>query len=158
MRLGSFFVLILATGSAVAQIVNEVNLYSFQTVLNTKMALSLDTIDNTMYYRYDHKGANELEVMDNLNDSTAVFTYSNYLRGGGIENAGLDLNYIRFEHNGHRYEIFDEYAAEGDTQAIGIRMINEETGAEEEIAGITASVSGSILVFRFGGIIPVMDE
>jgi hypothetical protein len=51
-------------------------------------------------YRFGTKDKIKLEFPENKADSWSKFTYSYYLRGGGAENEGMDLNYLSFENGG----------------------------------------------------------
>lgn len=141
-----------------AQNDDEVNLFSFQTTSNTTISLTLDTLSNTVIFRNGEEKDNEVIVKDKLDDDSVIFTYSYYIRAGGVENEGLDLNYVRFVYKNVEYEIFDEYSAEGETYTVGLRVKNRISIEEYEINGLYESITGSILDFRQEGIIPTMDE
>lgn len=97
----------------------------------------------------------ELEFPEDRENSFSYFTYSYYLRGGGIENAGLDLNSFKFSNGGYQYQVYDDYEAETGMKAVGIRVTDEKTGKETDITGDSNSVIGSMLPFRDMGKIVV---
>lgn len=90
----------------------------------------------------------ELEFPDDFTDSWNKFIYSYYLRGGGIENEGLDLNYLRFEYNGTEYQLFQEYSAESDATDVGIRTIDSSTNNETVLRASEDSIKGDLRELR----------
>jgi len=90
----------------------------------------------------------DFELLDNSTDSWNKFIYSYYLRGGGSENEGLDLNYLTFEYNGTKYELFQEYSAENDATDIGIKTIDLSTNNETILKASEDSIIGDLRVLR----------
>ena len=156
MRTQIFISLFLFANSAFSQNVNESYVFSFSTENDKVITLNLDTIKNELIYRYGDNHSPEIEVRDNLDDSLVIFTYSYYLRGGGIVNSGLDLNYLNFNNGNSKYTIYSEYSAEGNSTSIGIRILNLSSGKEYEISGLTETLSGSLIAFR--DIIPIEED
>jgi hypothetical protein len=70
------------------------------------------------------------------------------LRGGGVQNEGLDLNYLYFDNGIYRYVVFQEYSAHSQTTDYGIKVINRETKNETVIEAKTATVEGTLSKFR----------
>jgi hypothetical protein len=136
---------------------SEKILYSFNTDNKKKVVLALDTLTNTMIYRFGTEAKTELEIKDNLDDTIRVFTYNFYMRGGGAENSALDLNYIVFENNGFEYRLYDEYSAEDNSSEIGIRVMDLQTNAVTEMKGEEKSKRNSLVDFRFTGLVPVIE-
>jgi len=99
-------------------------------------------------YRFGTMDNIELEFPEDRENSFSYFNYSYYLRGGGIENAGLDLNHFNFSNGGYQYQVYDEYEAESGIRAVGIRVTDEKTGKVTDITGDSNSVIGSMIPFR----------
>lgn len=122
------------------------------------MVLSIDTVRNEMIYRFGNETAAELEIKDNLNDSIPVFCYSYYFRGGGVANAGLDLNYVTFVNADYEYKIYYEYSAEENDSSVGIRVKKLSDNTTCDIKGQYKSVKGSLVApFRWDNLIPIVD-
>lgn len=130
--------------------------FGFQ-VADSKKIVSICMADDESYlvYRFGTMDNIELEFPEDRENSFSYFTYSYYLRGGGIENAGLDLNSFKFSNGGYQYQVYDDYEAETGIKAVGIRVTDEKTGKETDITGDSNSVIGSMLPFRDMGKIVV---
>ena len=138
-----------------AQTTNEINIFSFQSIANKTISLSLDTVSNILIFKNGAAKENLIVVKDALKDESPVFIYSYYFRGGGKDNAGLDLNYVRFNHENRDYELFDEFSAEDEAYAVGLRINDLGSGYEHAIEGKYESIRGSIIDFRWNEMIPV---
>lgn len=148
----------LAGGNAWAQETNEKLLFSFSTEQSETLKLTLDTVNNVMIYRFGRTNMPELEIRDDLNDSIPIFTYSYYFRGGGVDNAGLDLNYVTFVNKGYKYLIYYEYSAEEDNFSIGVSVKDINKVHISNIKGIYKTVQGSLVsAFRWDELIPTVD-
>jgi hypothetical protein len=66
------------------------------------------------------------------------FTVSGYFRGGGPGNAGLDLKYLSFVHEGKSYRLYDEYSAEDDAYAVGLFV------GEQDLRGVPGTRRGDL--------------
>lgn len=130
--------------------------FGFQ-VADSKKIVSICMADDESYlvYRFGTMDNIELEFPEDRENSFSYFTYSYYLRGGGIENAGLDFNSFNFSNGGYQYQVYDDYEAETGIKAVGIRVTDEKTGKETDITGDSNSVIGSMLHFRDMGKIVV---
>jgi hypothetical protein len=147
--------------SAWCQTANEKLLFSFSTEKSKTLALTLDTVANVMIYRYGKTHPPELEIRDDLNDTITVFTYSFYLRPGGKENAGLDLNNVTFTNGEFKYVIYSDYSAEIESTSVGVVIHHQGNGTRYHIEGNSNSVKGSLIApFRWDELIPTveMDE
>lgn len=125
-------------------------LFSFKTEKTNKI-MSLCVSNNQpdyIIYRFGTKENIELEYPNNINESWGQFTYSYYLRGGGKENAGLDLNYLTFAKDNYEYKIYQEYDAEKDLTNVGIRIKDKDNSREVEITGQANTVIGNLLELR----------
>lgn len=73
-------------------------------------------------YRFGKPGNVELTFPEKAQGSVQQFTYSAYLRGGGPENAGMDLFSLLFRNGSFQYEVFSEYSAEDESNQYGVRL------------------------------------
>src|SRR5882724_5416344 len=72
---------------------NEDLIYSFATSNGKQLVLVKDKSDKYIIYRFGSKTKIEFEFPEKNKSSFSKFKYSFYLRGGGSDNAGMDLNY-----------------------------------------------------------------
>lgn len=116
---------------------NEEVIFSFQMKNSDKiMTIATTPTQSYLVYRYGTKDNIELEFPENKKYSWDQFTYSFYFRASGVSGGyGLDLKYLTFKNYSYTYEIYDEYSMQDDSQSIGIRIVNDKTGEEFNIAG-----------------------
>lgn len=122
------------------------------------MTLCKDTAENYLLYRFGTSQRVELEYPSKEKSSWERFTYSFYLRGGGAENAGLDLNYVYFEREGYRYIIFDTYDATANQSEYGIKVENLKTGEITVLTGKMMKTGSSLIDFRDNTLIQKSDR
>lgn len=142
--------LFFTTVSLYSQLVKkgETSVFSFKTKSGKSAVLCYGVNNSYLVYRFGTNSKIELEYPSALDESSwQMFTYSYYYRGGGKENAGMDLNYISFENSGYMYKIYNEYTAEDDKEQSGIIILSPE-GKETTIKAINSTVKGSLIEFR----------
>jgi hypothetical protein len=129
---------------------NEEVLLSFKLTDSDKIASICISKKEQEYiiFRYGTRDEIELEYPKTSDTSWEKFSYSYYLRGGGIDNEGLDLNYLDFNNEEYSYQIYEEYSSNDDILSIGIKLINQDTGEETELKGDSDSVEGSLISLR----------
>lgn len=139
---------------------NEDILFSFK-IANSNKSASICISKNQqdyIIYRYGTEDKIELEYPVKTDDSWSLFTYSYYLRGGGPDNDGLDLNYLSFKNDGYTYELYEEYDSESDIPLIGIKVTNQETNEETDIPGDSNSMNGTLISLRDNAKIKINAE
>jgi len=142
-----------------AQNENEELVYSFKLKNGKSIVISHDTLQNLLFYRCSKNEKTELEVVDDLNDTITLFSYSYYLRPGGKQNDGMDRNHFYFENEGVGYEVYSIYSASENRTDIGILISNASTHRIfQDMEGKFSSAKGSLIDFRFNELIPVSDE
>jgi len=134
----------------------EKNIFSFNTEDGNLIEISVDTVYNKLTFKQYKGSVVELTVVDDLNDTKVVFKYSYYLRGGGIENAGLDLNFLSFTFDNNHYKVYQEYSAEDDKEYIGVIITNNSI--ERYLIGKSETSKGNLMEFRSNGLIPIQQE
>lgn len=122
------------------------------------MTLCMDTAENYLLYRFGTPRQIELEYPSKEKSGWEKFTYSYYLRGGGAENAGLDLNYVYFEREGYRYIIFDTYDATENQSEYGVKVENLKTGEIKVLPGKVMKTGSSLIDFRDNTLIQKSDR
>jgi hypothetical protein len=138
---------------------NEEIIFTFKTIKGKTVTLAKDKTDNYIVYRYGSAKNIEFQYPEILDSSSwEKFTYSYYLRGGGMQNAGLDLNYIEFRNKEYKYVIYDTYSAEDNTSETGIKVTNTNTGLITDIQGNIKTRSGILTSFRDNELIDKSDE
>lgn len=135
-------------------------LISFKLADSDKIATICISKLNADYiiYRYGKPSNIEMEYPDKTDSSWDKFTYSYYLRGGGIDNEGMDLNYLYFENSGYKYEIYQEYDSQSDETSVGITVTNLKTGDVTDIKGDNKSMKGSLIDLRDNNKINIMIQ
>ncbi|PQA90332.1 hypothetical protein B0A69_20565 [Chryseobacterium shigense] len=121
---------------------NEETIFSFDTKNGKKMSLVKDKKNGYIQYRFGSKDHVEMEFPNSrTKDSWKQFTYNSYHRGGGKQNAGMDLNYLSFSKNNYKYQLFRTYDAENESFSTGI-TVTDSKGKETEISGVYKTIKG----------------
>ncbi|WP_223606712.1 hypothetical protein [Chryseobacterium sp. OSA05B] len=137
-----FAVMIPMVFSAQYLLPNEETIFSFDTKNGKKMALVKDNNNGYIQYRFGSKDLVEMEFpTTRTKESWKQFTYNSYHRGGGKQNAGMDLNYLTFTNNNYKYVLFRTYYAEDESLSTGI-TVTDSKGKETNITGIYKSIKG----------------
>ncbi len=139
--------LILNIGFAQVKLLkNEELLYSFKTKKGKQMILAKDKQNKYIIYRFGTSKKTELEFPA-IKDSTSwnKFSYFHYLRPGGIQNAGLDLQSIYFQNGNYYYNIYEDYSSEGESYETGVLIEDITTKIEKDCKGIYKSKRGNLL-------------
>lgn len=140
---------------------NEEVIISFSTKNGKQVVLAKDKNEEYIVYRFGTKDKIELEYPENKDkDSWKKFAYSGYLRGGGIANLAMDLNYLAFINGDYKYVIYTTYIAEeGEKSNVGVKVLDSKT--DKLIADIKGKVStrkGNLTVFRDNELINQDEE
>ncbi|HNP53121.1 MAG TPA: hypothetical protein PKK69_00820 [Ferruginibacter sp.] len=146
------FCLLGATKIAGAQVLmkpNEKLIFSFQTKQGKRAVLVKDSPDRYLVYRYGNSKQAEFVYPSVLDSSSwSLFRYSWYLRGGGKQNDGLDLNYVQFAHGDTKYVLYETYSASDDQTQVGIRIIPLMKGEAVDMPGLKRSRRGTLIDLR----------
>lgn len=110
--------------------------------------LAMDKDSAYIVYRYGTKDSVEFEYPEKNKDSWKKFKYAFYLRGGGIQNLGMDLNYLYFTNNGYKYVLYSVYYAEPNKSGIGIGVTNLSTKKTTTIRGLEKTGKGTLIDLR----------
>lgn len=136
---------------------NEEVIYSFNTQNGKKMTLVKDK--NNQYIQYRFGTANKIEMefpKERTKESWKKFHYNSYFRGGGIDNAAMEIDNLLFTNNGFEYVIFRAYHSEGNDYSAGI-VIKDSKGKENRIKGNYKTVKGCICNLEETGMIERED-
>lgn len=102
-------------------------------------------------------GSIESEFPKNRVDSWNMFSFSSYLRGGGAENDGLDLNYLSLDNGRFQYTIYDEYSSQDNQYETGVIVTELTINKETDIRGLASTRQGSLQLLRDSKV-PKEDE
>ncbi|WP_320815602.1 hypothetical protein [Flavobacterium sp.] len=127
---------------------NEVELYSFRTFEGKKLSICKDTLDEYLVYRFGTEEKVELEFPKDKSKSWDLFMYNYYLRGGGIQNEGMDENNLSFTIGKYKYKIYDNYYSRGELYETGITIIDTENHVETTFNGEVSSKKNSLVSLR----------
>ena len=155
---GVFFIVALSAYGQKYLLPNETNIFSFKTISGKQVVLSKDTANAYIIYRFGSASKVEFEYPADLKTSWKHFKYSFYLRGGGPDNAGMDLNNLYFENNGFRYVIYNNYHAEGNVLETGVFVIDLKTNKKTNIKADIKTRKGTLIDFRDNKLIEIIDE
>jgi hypothetical protein len=137
---------------------NEECVFSFNTKNGKTMLLAKDKSNKYMVYRFGKKDKIELEYPQKDDQSWSQFTYNYYFRGGGKQNAGLDIDNVRFEIDGYTYIIYSSYSAGDDNNdesySIGINIYDKNDN-RIKIVGIPKTEKGNLQGFRTNELIKI---
>jgi hypothetical protein len=75
------------------------------------------------------------------------------MRGGGVQNAGMELESLFFQIGNYDYVIYKDYQAEGEVLETGILITNLSTEKETDIKGKYNSIKGSLYDLFISGLI-----
>ncbi|GAB2826852.1 hypothetical protein [Ferruginibacter profundus] len=137
---------------------NEVNVFSFKTKTGKQVVIAKDTANAYLVYRYGSAAKIEFEFPYNSKTSWKNFKYSYYLRGGGLANEAMDLDYLYFDNNNFRYVVYNTYFARGNSFKTGIKIIDLKTNKTTNIAGNNKSKKGTLSDFRNNNLLEITDE
>ncbi|NRS90369.1 hypothetical protein HNQ02_003309 [Flavobacterium sp. 7E] len=137
---------------------NEAIIYSFETQNGKKLVLAKDKNNKYIIYRFGTKSKIEFEFPEKTKKSWNKFSYAFYLRGGGIQNEGMDLNYIRFTNGNYNYVTYDTYYAVENKKSIGIKITNLKDNTITAIKGEENTQKGSLVDFRYNKSLKIEDE
>jgi hypothetical protein len=136
---------------------NETVIFSFDTQSGKHVVLAKDKGNSYIVYRFGTTDSVEFEYPEKSKDSWKKFKYSYYLRGGGAQNDGMDLNYLYFTNNGYKYSIYDTYHAADNKSAIGISVTNLKTNKTVDIKGVKSTRKGTMTDFRNDHLVEVVE-
>jgi hypothetical protein len=137
---------------------NEEHIYSFKTTRGKTLSLSKSTIDSAIIYRYGTDSKIEMEQRSSDADTSRKMRYSYYLRGGGIQNEGMDLDYLYFTKDNFQYIVYNTYFARGSKVKTGIRIIDLNTKKSTLIPADRKTIKGSLSDFRDNRLLEIGDE
>lgn len=136
---------------------NEEVIYSFETKNGKKMSLVKDKTNQYIQYRFGTKTKVEMAFpAEKTKESWKKFHYNSYMRGGGKDNAAMEIDNLLFTNNGFEYVIFKSYHSEGNDYATGI-IIKDNQGKETRISGIYKTIKGCLCNLEKTGMIEIED-
>ncbi len=138
----------------------ETAIIAFKTTDGKYVTLALAKDKSYMAYRIGTKDKVEFEYpSEKTPDSFNQFKYAYFLRGGGAENEGMDLNHLYFEDDKYKYVLFDIFYASTDSHRIGLTITNKSNPEDiKDIKGVLKTEIGSLTEFRTSKLISVTEE
>jgi hypothetical protein len=137
---------------------NEEVILSFDTQNGKHVTVNKDKENKYLIYRFGKKQKVEFEFPNKTKESWKNFSYSFYMRGGGKQNEGMDLNYLVFTNKEFKYIIYDTYHAVGNKYSIGIKLINLTSNVATDIKGKYKTRKGTLIDFRDNELVVKGDE
>jgi len=141
------------------QLDNENLIFTFQTKKGKIVTICRDKNDEYIVYRFGTSEKVEMEYPENKDKSSfEKFEYSGWMRGGGVKNEGMRLDYLVFSVNNFKYIIYDTYFAVDDKSNIGIKVVNTQTNKTTDFKGVNKTRKGTLSDFRFDDSIKKGEE
>ena len=137
---------------------NEELIFSFKTSNGKKMVLAKDKSNDYIIYRFGTSKKIELEFPEKNKESWSKFTYSYYFRGGGIQNAGIEIMSVYFRINDFEYMIYEDYYSESDEIKTGVLVIDLTSKKEFDILGNYKTKKGSFNDLRESGLLKEEED
>jgi len=117
------------------------------------MALVKDKTNRYIQYRFGTQQKIEMEFPANrTKESWKQFHYNSYWRGGGVANAGMEVDNLQFFNDGVEYILFRTYHAEGEEYSAGI-IVTNKSKKTTRIIGNYKTVKGCICNLENTGMI-----
>lgn len=121
--------------------------------------LAKDKDNGYIIYRFGNDDKIELEFPSKITESWKEFKYNYYFRGGGKQNAGIDIDNLKFSNKDFEYVIYMTYDAGDDDReesvVVGVNVHNLKTGKVTEIKGDADSITNSLQGFRTNGLLEI---
>ena len=131
------------------QLANENVLYQLKMKNGKQVTICMDKKEQYVVYRYGSKSKIELEYPAEKDASSfKKFEYSEYERGGGIQNAAMNLYYLAFTNKGIKYVVYDTYFSESNEANVGIMVLDESKNKDTKLKGVKKSAKGSLTKLR----------
>ena len=134
---------------------NEKIIFAFTSENNKKMVLARDSTNKYIVYRFGDNDKIEFEFPEKVKNSWNKFTYSFYLRGGGKQNEGLDLNYVYFIRGSFKYIIYHTYSAVEEKSKCGIKVVDTTINKMVDIGGNINTIEGNLTDFRDNNLLQI---
>lgn len=102
---------------------NETVAFAFQLKNKKWVSVCREQNDKYLVYRFGTKDKIELTYPPVL-DTTSwqQFSFKYYNRGGGVQNAAMNIAFLTFINNQTSYEVYETWSAEDNTSKCGISI------------------------------------
>jgi hypothetical protein len=140
---------------------NEYVVFSFTTNNNKRASLCVSrkvtTTSGYLVYRFGTKAKPELTFPADTLNSFSQFRFGYYYRGGGKQNAAMNVNSLHFDNGGFTYTLHDDWNSENGQISKGVIISNNKTGKGTRI-NAKGKVIGRLSVFANSTIVTTTDE
>ena len=147
-----------ANANPLYKLENEIYVCGFKTYHQKFMTLCIDTNQQYLVYRFGSENKVELEYPKDKTKSWELFVYSFYYRGGGKENAALDLNELTFKKGDYSYKVYQYWSAETEETECGIEVKNTRKNRISTIRCNPLEILGSLGSLRFSNKIIIGED
>lgn len=138
---------------------NEEVVFSFKTKKGKKMVLAKDTENEYIVYRFGTEKKIEFEYPATKDkESWNHFTYYYYNRGGGIQNAGMELKSIFFRNGNFDYTIYYGYYSEDDSYETGVEVTDLTTNKNTDVKGNMKSLEDNFYSIFNNGLMKEAED
>lgn len=123
--------------------------FAFYTSDSMRVVLTVAVKNSEPVFRLYRNQELLLQHPEEPDSGAREFYYSYYFRGGGVDNAGLDLNYLYFTLMDTLYVLYDTYSAEEASHQAGLKLYNLKNELLKIFPARMNSLQGSLTEFRF---------
>lgn len=127
---------------------NEHLVFSFYTQQHKRLVIAMDNGEQYLVYRFGTDKKIELEYPARDTASWKKMQFFTYMRPGGKENAGLDLNNISFICGDRRYVVYENSSAESSSDEIGVMVMDLKGNKLADFAAKPGTQKGSLIDLR----------
>ena len=133
---------------------NEEAVFSFKLKNGKTMMLAKEKKNGYLVYRFGKDNKIDFEFPERDSLSFKKFSYNFYFRGGGKENAGIDIDNLFFENAGYHYTVYSVYSAEDESLSSGI-IVLDKNNKQTKLTAVKGSEMGSLQDFRTNDMIKI---
>ena len=133
---------------------NEEAVFSFKLKNGKTMMLAKEKKNSYLVYRFGKDNKIDFEFPERDSLSFKKFGYNFYFRGGGKENAGIDIDNLFFENAGYYYTVYSVYSAEDESLSSGI-IVLDKNNKQTKLTAVKGSEMGSLQDFRTNDMIKI---
>lgn len=137
---------------------NETAVLDFLTEEGQRLTIYKDLEETYLVCRFESEDRLEFEFPKHKTNAWGKFLFSNYYRGGGIENLAMDLNYLYFIFNNSKYVVYEIFRAENNYSEYGLKVIDLDSEIIKNFKARRETVKGSLGALRDNEKIKKGDE
>lgn len=125
---------------------NEEIIFSFQISNKKWVSVCKEKREKYIVYRFGNQNKIELQYPANPDSASwQLFTFKGYSRGGGTQNAAMNIAFLNFSNKDSDYEVFEIWNSEDDKEKCGVTISTGTSNKTVALQGILESRKGYLL-------------